>query len=541
MSEKMHRAIDTAVMNNTSLRETARLLGMTGPERLDYIKDSEVERVAVDIASAPAVADLLAKPDMFNRLNSLSPAELSALVEDSKSSGMISTDPFESYVQRNLACTVDSSGRAIGTLGESAERTVKSMAEMPGMDFDHVADQLHDKFTPTEILTRANTVNDRVNRAMQMVTNNTELFATPFADMDSSQQNKVMKMISNANLAPNQVKDMYEAAKRLESSSEGAEKAQLKIDQLNAQIEDANRRGDVSLETSLTSKRDGLEERKANMGDRQLNTLREKLIAQEIKLLTRDVDEIPINHDQLSELDALSTEPLNPDGSWNNRNDQARQAAKNLFDFMSNPYGSNEEETQNTPESEERFSEKTRRAIKVMLGAGALALGVYIGNKTGVQIQSPKGITEQFQAGGQGFSLLGRVSARLENAFQSFTGIGGDFSWSEAFRALNPSGKGGGSYAREVWENSTPGARRAWGDGFTDMVHYAKEHPKTWKPDLDALGLAERIKDAKVASAERARKIASGEYGKGFKDLARLMRERPATWQADLDALFRKH
>ena len=112
MSEKMHRAIDTAVMNNTSLREAARPLGMTGPERSDYIKDPEVERVAVDIASAPAVADLLAKPDMFNRLNSLSPAELSALVEDSESSGMISTDPFESYVQRNLACTVDSSGRA---------------------------------------------------------------------------------------------------------------------------------------------------------------------------------------------------------------------------------------------------------------------------------------------------------------------------------------------------------------------------------------------------------------------------------------------
>jgi transposase-like protein len=34
MSEKMHRAIDTAVMNNTSLREAARPLGMTGPERL---------------------------------------------------------------------------------------------------------------------------------------------------------------------------------------------------------------------------------------------------------------------------------------------------------------------------------------------------------------------------------------------------------------------------------------------------------------------------------------------------------------------------
>lgn len=498
MSEKMHRAIDTAVMNNTSLRETARPLGMTGPERLDYIKDPEVERVAVDIASAPAVADLLAKPDMFNRLNSLRPAELSALVEDSESSGMISTDPFESYVQRNLACTVDSSGRAIGTLGKSAERTVKSMAEMPGMDFDHVSDQLHDKFTPTEILTRANTVNDRVNRAMQMVTNNTELFATPFADMDSSQQNKVMEMISNANLAPNQVKDMHEAAKRLESSSEGAEKAQLKIDQLNAQIEDANRRGDVSLETSLTSKRDGLEERKANMGDRQLNTLREKLIAQEIKLLTRDVDEIPINHDQLSE-------PLNPDGSWNNRNDQARQAAKNLFDFMSNPYGSSEEETQNTPEGRERFSERTKRAIKVMLGAGALALGVYIGNKTGVQIQSPKGITEQFQAGGQGFSLLGRVSARLENAFQSFTGIGGDFSWSEAFRALNPSGKGGGSYAREVWENSTPGARRAWGNGFTDMVHYAKDHPETWRADLRSASLAEKVKSGKDAALALAR------------------------------------
>ena len=470
MSEKMGRAVDTAVTNNQSLRESAKSLGLSGPERSEFIKDPEIESAAIDITSAPAVADLLANPDMFSRLNALSAGEVSTLVSNSESSNAISTDPFEAYVQRNLASTVDSEGNAIGVLGKSAERTVKSMADMPGLDFDTVADQLRDKFTATEVLDRANKVNDKVNRAMQMVINNTELFATPYADMDSDQREKVESLIDNAGLTPNQVNDMHRAAVRLESGSDTIRKMSGKVAELDQSIEDAERRKDASLVAELNRQKSSLEERMSNLDDRHLNILRERLTASEIALLSHDADEIPLNHNQLAELVGDNWDPNDPN---------AQQAAKNMFDFMSNPYGGTEDGTEDLDDPEdgtERKKGRSKLILGAVLGAGGLLVGAviggYIGNKTGVQINSPRGISEQLQAGGGSFSVLGRISARLEHFLQSATGIGGEWSPSEALRALNPFGTGGKAYQNETFENSTRAASELWSKGAQKLHDY---------------------------------------------------------------------
>lgn len=500
MPEKMSRAVDTAVTNNQSLRESARPLGLSGPERSEFIKDPEIESAAIDITSAPAVADLLANPDMFSRLNALSAGEVSTLVSNSESSNAISTDPFEAYVQRNLASTVDSKGNAIGVLGKSAERTVKSIADMPGLDFDTVAGQLHDKFTATEVLDRANKVNDKVNRAMQMVINNTELFATPYADMDSGQRKKVESLINNAGLTPNQVNDMHRAAVRLESGSDTIRKMSGKVAELDQSIKDAERRKDTSLVAELNRQKSSLEERMSNLDDRHLNVLRERLTASEIALLSHDADQIPLNHNQLAELG-----DNNSNSNWDPNDPNAQQAAKNMFDFMSNPYGGTEDDTKNG-ESGQNQRGVMRRRMGVVLGAGGLlvgaAVGLYIGNKTGVQINSPRALTEQLQAGGDGFSFLGRVSARVENALRSMTGAGTEWSPSEALKSLNPFSNGGNSYAREIFENTTDSAKHSWGEGLKALTDYAARHPRSWRVDIDAAALTERVKSGKYAAVQ---------------------------------------
>lgn len=152
---------------------------------------------------------------------------------------------------------------------------------------------------------------------------------------------------------------------------------------------------------------------------------------------------------------------------------------------------------------------RMRRWLGAAIGAGGLlvgaAVGLYIGNKTGVHITSPRGISEQLEAGGHGFSALGRASARVENFMRSMTGVGAEWSPSEAIRSLNPFGGGGKSYMREVFENSTPGAKGEWGRRFTSMMEYVRPGEKGAKSRegnltryFDALNTASRGAKAAV-------------------------------------------